>query len=848
MKKPTCVFLVATLFAVVLNASAEQAAPQSDGAEAQLKVLYKDWSQTSDQRQWFRTNRDRLTPQVAGKAHEIANSLLPEQKLGAAQLLYLFAALTYLELGDRSNALSNFIDNLQVQFMMAETSDQYQKVIDEALGSAKNAESIDRRDLQFEALVIAADSAYFASKNEKGLAEEKPIKNALTQCVAALNVIQYSSNRLYIERFVSLLSATIESATSIPFVETKDSQAEVDALLKQIAAGAEKSIPTDFQFTDPNIGRPEKTIETARILADVSYRYGNASSASARLMVAAQRARDRKDTDTWLRLVSARYSGERRAGMSDVFLSKLREEAWSSSQQLREGFRSRAGRIWIAYRTDLFYADMLADQLKIAGANPDHTFAAAEMLKARTLLDAIASSASNAAPANTDQLQNEVLGFNAPTYGVNDMQMGEMRLVSQLSPFESLAEEDLDKRLQALTKLEHAYQQANLGFTASAATAQLRDVQAALQPREAILEFAMPFHPLDPAHDLWALFISKDGFRAVHAPLDLLGPSTAGFIGRLSVDGQAPVDSSPLDNLVVGTRAAIRKSDEKRAKAYLQSLYTLLIKPITDTGVRLDDYDQVTIVPHGMLHYVPFPALVDERGNFLISKTAVSIAPSASVWLALLQRSGPVRHFVGFANPTLMNGAPDLPYADQEIAGILQELTAVNPLVLKGGDATADRFVQEARTANILHIATHGEFPDDKAMDNHAVLLAKGKSDSGTVSAAAVRQIDLHHNRLAVLSVCNGGLYRIGPADSPFGLIPAFLEAGSQNVMGTLWPLDDQFGRDFMIEYYRYLLQDGPAKAYQKAALHFIAQDEFIRHWAAFVLVGPGRPFVPGAN
>ena len=88
----------------------------------------------------------------------------------------------------------------------------------------------------------------------------------------------------------------------------------------------------------------------------------------------------------------------------------------------------------------------------------------------------------------------------------------------------------------------------------------------------------------------------------------------------------------------------------------------------------------------------------------------------------------------------------------------------------------------------------------------------------------------------------------MGPADSPFGLIPAFIEAGSQNVMGTLWPLDDQFGRDFMIEYYRHLLQDGPAKAYQKAALQFIAQDEFIRHWAAFVLVGPGRPFTPGAN
>jgi len=844
----TCAFLVATILAVFLSALAQQAVPKEDSLDVQLKALVKDWAQAPDQRQWFQTNKDRLNPQLAAKAHEVANSLLPNQQFETANVLFLFSAMCYLELGDRGNALTNFIDSLQVEFMMAGTPEQYQRVIDQALTTSKNAESVDRRDLQFEALVIAADSAYFAAKDKKGLEAEKPIKNALTYCVAALKTIQNASNRVYIERFVSLLGATIESASSVPFAETKQSQAEVDALLKQIASGSEQSIPTDFQFTDRNIGSPEKTIEAARVLAEVSYRFGNASSASARLMVAAQRARDRKDTDTWLRLVSARYSGERRAGMPDVFLSKLREEAWSSAQQLREGFRSRAGRIWIAYRTDLFYADMLADQLKVTAASPDETFAAAEMLKARTLLDAINSPTSQTAPASADQLQNDILGFNAPTYGVNDMFTGEMRLVSQLSPFDLSSQEELDKRLRALSQLEHAYQQANIGFTASAPTARLRDIQAALQPREAIIEFAMPFHPLDPAHDLWALFISKDGFRAVHAPLGLLGPSTGVFTGRLSVDGQAPVDSSPLDNLIVETRVAIRKSDENDAKKYLQGLYTLLIKPLTDTGVKLEDYDRITIVPDGMLSYVPFPALIDERGRFLISRTAVSIAPSASLWLTLLKRGGPVQRFVGFANPALMNGTPALPYADQEIVGIAKELAPGDQLVVKGGDATADRFVQEAPTADILHIATHGEFPDDKAMDSHALLLASGRANSGTLSAAVVRRIDLHHNRLTVLSVCNSGLYRMGPANSPFGLVPAFIEAGSQNVLGTLWPLDDQFGHDFMLEYYRYLLPDGPAKAYQKAALQFITQDEFIKHWAAFVLVGPGRPFAALTN
>jgi CHAT domain-containing protein len=113
------------------------------------------------------------------------------------------------------------------------------------------------------------------------------------------------------------------------------------------------------------------------------------------------------------------------------------------------------------------------------------------------------------------------------------------------------------------------------------------------------------------------------------------------------------------------------------------------------------------------------------------------------------------------------------------------------------------------------------------------------------VRAARVRSLNLSANRLAVLSVCNGGLYRIGPADEPYGLVPAFLEAGSQNVLSSLWKLDTNFAEAFMQEFYTHLLPDGPAVAYQKASLRFLA-DHNLRDWAAFVLVGPGRPFTNG--
>ena len=821
--------------------SAQQSAPEND-VEVQLKTLYDQWNQSPDRSGWFKKNKERLRPELALKAHEIAFEILQKQQVKTANLLFTFAAMTYLELGDLGGALNDYINSLQVRFMVAEKFEEYETVTKQAFEISSKAESIGRQDLQFNAAVIGADSAYFGSKTKTGLDAEKPIAEALKDCIAALKVVQYATDRLYLERFVSLISATVESATSIPFVATDKSQAEVDELLKQVALGTERAIPTDFQYSDASIGSSGKTIETAHTLAEISYRFGSASSASARLMFAAKRAREAGDIDTWLRTVSLRYSGERRAGMPAVLLEKLRDEAWDSAQQLRLEYRSRAGRIWVAYRTDLFYADMLSDQLNLGAAEPAKTFAAAEMLKARTLLDAIHFPSSGRVSVNNEQLQSQVLGFSTPKTGANDLFMGEMRLVSQLSPFNEMGDE-LQKRLTALSEVEQAYKQANAGLVDSASIAQLRDIQSALQPREAIIEYTMPFHPLDPAHGLWILLISKNGFHAVRSPLELLSTEGIGFIGRLSVDGEAPIDSSPLDNLVVETRAKIRTSDEKSAKEYLRNLYTLLIRPLIDDGVRLEDYERIVIVPHGMLHYVPFPALIDEKGNFFISKTALTIAPSASIWLALLQRGGPVKQFVGLGNPVLGNGAPELMYSSQELDAVAKEMTAAAPKVFKGLDATKERLVQEAPAANIVHLATHGRFPDDNAMDNHAVLLAVGKEDDGTLTAAGVRQMDLRSSKLTVLSVCNGGLYRMGPADSPFGLIPAFIESGSQNVMGSLWPLDDQFGRDFMIEYYSHLLADGPAKAYQKTVMRFIAEDEFVRNWAGFVLVGPGRPF-----
>jgi CHAT domain-containing protein len=272
----------------------------------------------------------------------------------------------------------------------------------------------------------------------------------------------------------------------------------------------------------------------------------------------------------------------------------------------------------------------------------------------------------------------------------------------------------------------------------------------------------------------------------------------------------------------------------------------MLIAPLEAQGVRFENFSRLIVVPHGQLHYVPFAALIDDRGQFLISKVPVTVAPSASIWYRLQGVANGTDRFVAFADPDLKSRAvPDLPFADQEAGAIAKMEPAGTAAVYRREAATRDRFLSEAPGAGIIHISTHGEFPDDNALDSHAIWLADQGSQGVALRAADIGKVKLAGTSLVALSVCNGGLYRIGPSDEPYGLIPAFLEAGAQNVLGTLWPLDDEFGRDFMIEFYKGLA-GGPAAAFQRACLRFIRADDFIRKWAGFVLVGPGRPFAKG--
>jgi CHAT domain-containing protein len=95
--------------------------------------------------------------------------------------------------------------------------------------------------------------------------------------------------------------------------------------------------------------------------------------------------------------------------------------------------------------------------------------------------------------------------------------------------------------------------------------------------------------------------------------------------------------------------------------------------------------------------------------------------------------------------------------------------------------------------------------------------------------------------------VCDSGTYRFGPGNELHGLVPALLTAGARNVLATLWPIEDSMGRRFVVNFYKHLVQGGPAVALQRTYADLIAGGVDVRDWAAFVVIGPGRlrPPVP---
>jgi CHAT domain-containing protein len=301
-------------------------------------------------------------------------------------------------------------------------------------------------------------------------------------------------------------------------------------------------------------------------------------------------------------------------------------------------------------------------------------------------------------------------------------------------------------------------------------------------------------------------------------------------LSRGTLEGPHPL-TPPLRNAERGT------GGEGLWRGPLRQLEQRLIAPIEEAGL-LAGATRLVVVPHAELHYLPFAALLDRDGRFLIQRYEVAVTPSASVWLTLGKRS------TGRAATGVLAFAPRpdaLPASRQEVAAIARLAGAD---VLTGGAATESVFRREAPSRRVLHLATYGVLNKQNPQFSF-VELAPGGDQDGRLEVHEVFGLRLAAD-LVVLSACqtglaSGALADVPPGDDWVGLTRAFLHAGAKHVVATLWPVDDWATAALMERFYEgYAGSAEPARALAAAQRQLLAQPTTSHpfYWAGFVAVG----------
>lgn len=673
-----------------------------------------------------------------------------------------------------------------------------------------------------DAAALAAEAAYFASTSVADAASRAEwLLRALRDLHAFTSGFSPWSTSGRFNNTVSLIGQVATEIGESPLAGEEE-QAEREGLLAGLADAVEVQVP--LNFAPPDEGR---FTSLAIDLASLSYHHGRRAAAVARLEAALAVVHHPPEV---LALSNALYGA--------APLPALRARMRAILSALRAETQSPLARLMSAQDADEVGGTLLLDDLA-SGVDPVEVVRASELSRARLLLDYLewppAPFPDEALRAVVSEREQEVLSWDVPA-DADDVHF-EMALASRLPV---VATGDDGARVQTAREIERVYTDAGAGFGHQAEPSEAGELSAAVREGEVVVAYIAPFQQFHPAEEVWAVAVTSDRVLRLRCPVHLL--PTPSFVGRLTVDDQAPVDLSPLSSLITSTRLHISAGDDASADAGLRLLHEALMQPLASHGIRLEEFDRCVIVPHGALHLVPWNALIDRNGRRTIEHTAVSVAPSASVWHRLQARpnEAPTSALtVGCGDP--VSGLPVLRDADREAAEVARRLSVADTLVLTGDAATSTAFRAGVAGRSIVHVAAHGEFPQRNPVDFHRFRL-RGAGDEGVIRAADVRALDLRAASLVVLSICNGGVIRSGPGDEPYGLVPAVLAAGANNVLATQWAVEDSWAREFTTTVAARLLELGPAAAVAEATRLWIDQTP-LKNWAAFALVGPGRQY-----
>lgn len=283
-------------------------------------------------------------------------------------------------------------------------------------------------------------------------------------------------------------------------------------------------------------------------------------------------------------------------------------------------------------------------------------------------------------------------------------------------------------------------------------------------------------------------------------------------------------------------------------------LYETLVQPFKSMS---SGKTHIQIIPDGPISQLPFEIMIESRPDskqvnyrslpFLIRTYAIGYAYSSSM---LIHKSGSV-----IRRPTLLavgfTGGRRLRAADpklEEIMGAEQELEALEKRFssgkfLVGKDATEANFKNLSPKYDIIHLAIHGRGDMDNNFSSSLYFRSKYDTlDDGELHAYELYGLKLKA-MMAVLSACETGLGKGYKGEGMISMASAFTYSGCENILMSLWKVNDQASTVLMDDFYRQLLEGETIdEALRKAKLNYLDNADELsadpKIWAPLVAYG----------
>lgn len=510
------------------------------------------------------------------------------------------------------------------------------------------------------------------------------------------------------------------------------------------------------------------------------------------------------------------------------------EDAISTTEQMRaDAVGGEAQRQRFFENKTAPYESMV--RLLVAGGEMTEAFAYAERARARVLLDVLRSGRGDVTKSMTERERAE-----------------EMRLrgeITRLNQQVARAGAQTHPDAVRLADLKSQLGQARLGYEA------FRTALYAAHP--ALRGLRGETRPLDAAG---AAALLPD---ARTAALEYAVTDDATYLFVLTRDGggkpSLKVYAIPVKRADIYERAeSFRQLLASRGLGFREAasrLYDLLLKP---AARDLEGKTSLVVVPDAGLWNLPFQALVEGSGRYVVEDFAVSYASSLSVLGAIRElrheRVGAnARQLLAFGNPSNVPAAETspgaLPEAEREVKTLGRLYGGLKSNVFSGAEATEARVKAEAPHYSVIHLASHGVLDAANPMYSH-VILSGGGGEDGMLEAWELMQMDLRAD-LFVLSACETARGRVGAGEGVIGMSWALFIAGVPTVVVSNWQVSSASTTELMLDFHRHLTAEGArartagmkAEALRQASLALLKSPAY-RHpfyWAGFSLIGDGR-------